>query len=89
MAFLNPWSVNNKYTAIHDFVDDNELDLLAVAESWVKTKENNKPQCFYQHEMFPQNHEMILFLAPGNEGVSQSSSRKVSRRIPLIFPKMN
>ena len=31
MAFLNPWSLNNKFTAVYDFIEEN--DLLAVAES--------------------------------------------------------
>ena len=66
MAFLNPWSVNNKFTAVYDFIDDNELDLLAVAESFLKNKENNKPQRVYQHEMFPSSHEMICIPRPGD-----------------------
>ena len=65
MAFLNPWSLNNKFTAVYDFIEENDLDLLAVAESWVKGKENNKSQRIYRHEMFPVTHEMVYTPRPG------------------------
>ena len=67
MSFLNPWSVCNKYTAIHDFITENKLDLLAVAESWMKSKETNKPERIYQHEMLPPTHEMICSPRPDDQ----------------------
>ena len=67
MSFLNPWSVCNKYIAIHDFITESKLDLLAVAESWMKSKETNKPERIYQHEMFPSTHEMICSPRPDDQ----------------------
>ena len=68
MAFLNPWSICNKTTAIHDFLQSNDLDLLAVAESWLQSSEN-EPQRFNQHEMLPSNYQMVYIPRPdGRKG---------------------
>ena len=35
MCVLNPWSVSNKSTALHHFIIDNDLDVLALTETWL------------------------------------------------------
>ena len=34
-ALLNPWSVNKKESAIHQFIIDANLDFLALTETWL------------------------------------------------------
>ena len=68
MAFLNPWSLVNKTTAIYDLIVSNNLDVLAVAESWLKSKDNTKPDRVYYHELLPVSHQMIHMPRPNGRG---------------------
>ena len=63
MAFLNPWSLSNKATAVYDFLISNDLDLFAVAESWLQANAN-EPQRMNQHESLPPNYQMIFIPRP-------------------------
>ena len=60
LAYINPWSINNKTTAIYDFIETNKIDLLAVTESWMKTKEEGSVEYIFEHEMLPKSHQMVL-----------------------------
>ena len=64
MAYINPWSISNKSTAIQDFIDSNQFDILAIAESWLQGKNDGKPQIVHQHEMIPNTHAMIFIPRP-------------------------
>ena len=63
MAFLNPWSLSNKATAVFDFLVSNDLDLFAVAESWLQA-DANEPQRINQHQSLPPNYQMIFIPRP-------------------------
>ena len=65
MAFINPWSVNNKTTAIHDLIVSKNLDLLAVTESWLKAAEGANIERVFEHELMPKSHQMIHVPRPG------------------------
>ena len=64
MAFLNPWSACNKTTAINDFLTSNDLDLLAMTESWLQSDNDSKPHRVKKHEMLPSNYQMIYIPRP-------------------------
>ena len=64
MAFLNPWSVVNKNTAIRELVVNNKLDILAMSESWLKAKDNTKPERIHHHEILPTSHHLIHMPRP-------------------------
>ena len=68
MAFLNPWSIANKTTAIYDLIVSKKLDVLAVSESWLKAKDNNKPERIYHHELLPVTHHMLHMPRPDGRG---------------------
>lgn len=38
---LNPWSVCNKTTSLHDFIIDQSLDLFALTETWLTGTDND------------------------------------------------
>ena len=65
MSFLNPWSLANKTTAIKDFLLSNDPDLMAIAESWLQSdQDESKPQYINQHEMLPADYQMIYVPRP-------------------------
>ena len=64
MVYMNPWSISNKTTAIHDFITSNQVDVLAISESWMRGKENNKPEKIQHHEILPKSHHMIILPRP-------------------------
>jgi hypothetical protein len=35
MCLLNPWSICNKSLEINDFISDQDLDILAITETWL------------------------------------------------------
>ena len=39
---LNPWSICNKTTLIHDFIIDHQPDLLCITETWMTGTESDK-----------------------------------------------
>ena len=67
MAFLNPWSLANKATSISDFILTNNIDLLAVCESWLRSDGSGKPQRIHQHEMLPSSHQILHIPRPGDK----------------------
>ena len=64
MAFLNPWSVVNKTTAIKDFIITHKTDVLLICESWLNDDGSSKPQRICQHDMLPSSHELIHMPRP-------------------------
>ena len=43
MCLLNPWSVGNKSTALCHFIIDNDLDVLALTETWLSGDSSDGP----------------------------------------------
>ena len=68
MAFLNPWSIVNKTAAIKDLIVSNHLDILAISESWLRAKDDSKPERIYHHELLPKSHHMIHMSRPTGRG---------------------
>ena len=40
---LNPWSVCNKTTTLHDFIIDQQLDIFALTETWLTGTDTDNP----------------------------------------------
>ena len=40
---LNPWSVFNKTTTLHDFIIDQQLDIFALTETWLTGTDTDNP----------------------------------------------
>ena len=40
---LNPWSVCNKTTILHDFIIDQQLDIFALTETWLTGTDTDNP----------------------------------------------
>ena len=40
---LNPWSVCNKTTSLHDFIVDQQRDIFALTETWLKGTDTDNP----------------------------------------------
>ena len=51
--------VNNKTIAIHDFIMSENLDVLAVTESWLKSESDAQLERIFEHELMPKTHHMI------------------------------
>lgn len=56
LALLNPWSVCNKPIAINDFITDQNLDLLALCETWLKGDQHDDVVI---QEMLPPNYKLL------------------------------
>ena len=56
MAIINPWSVANKALAIQDFIIDQDLDLLAITETWLTGSEGDKPII---QELLPRGFKIV------------------------------
>ena len=41
LVFVNPWSICNKTTTIHDFIVDHHPDVLCIAETWLTGTESD------------------------------------------------
>ena len=40
---LNPWSICNKTTTLHDFIIDQQLDIFALTETWLTGTDTENP----------------------------------------------
>ncbi len=65
ICLLNPWSVCNKTTAIHDFIVDQDLDLLALTETWLKG--DSRDNVIIQ-EILPPGYKIIQQARAGRGG---------------------
>ena len=55
-CLLNPWSVVNKATTLHDFILEYDLDILALTETWLSGTVCDGPVL---QEMLPNGYNYI------------------------------
>ena len=64
LGVMNVWSVRNKLDYVFDHIFDNDLDIVALTETWLSNEDNNNTHVITECS----NHGYTLHHVPSNSG---------------------
>jgi hypothetical protein len=85
VTFLNPRSVKNKTLPINDFILDNNIDILALTETWLDT--NIDKTVLY--ELTPNTHKINCVSRQGQRGGGTTVVYNININVDLVKSPIN